>query len=81
MTPADPHVDELTTLRRQYHHVRESAILLKVPLTSAGVLAALQGPASLAYLSDVIFSPLPDGSLALHPLAVPSRRAVRAARC
>ncbi|MFN9941210.1 MAG: hypothetical protein ACK56I_17195, partial [bacterium] len=43
VTPANSHVDELTTLRCQYHHARESTIPLEVPLTSTGKLVTLQG--------------------------------------
>ncbi|MFN9899043.1 MAG: hypothetical protein ACK55Z_09675, partial [bacterium] len=57
VTPADPHVDELATFRRQYHHARESAIPLEAPSASMGKLIALQGPASLAHRSDAAFSP------------------------
>ncbi|MFO0004052.1 MAG: hypothetical protein ACK559_23265, partial [bacterium] len=78
VTSADPHVDELTTLRRQYHHVRESAIPIEAPLSSAGKLVTLQGPASLAHRSDAAFSPPRSEPLTLHPLAVPPGRAARA---
>ncbi|MFN9942383.1 MAG: hypothetical protein ACK56I_23215, partial [bacterium] len=78
ITPADPHVDELTALRRQYHQARESAIPLEAPLASTGKLVAFQGPASLAHRSDAVFSPPCSEPLTLHPLAVRPGRAARA---
>jgi hypothetical protein len=53
---ADPHVDELATVRHQHHHALEPSVSLEAPLVAAGILAAFQGSAPLAKLIGAVLS-------------------------